>query len=413
MDFPICFAAWTKDDNLRFESTSGGLFSEFALSVLKYGGYVCGARYNDNNDVEHCIIQRDKDLREIRQSKYVQSSMNDVYSNVKKILEDNNRVLFCGTPCQVAGLKSYLNEDYASLFTIDFICKGVNSPKAYRSWINEIEKNEKKNAVNVWFKYKEGGWKTSPLRTKITFEDGTFKIFDQSKNLFMRGYLEQNLYTRESCGLCRFKGIPRQGDITLADFWGVDRKYDTDQGTSMVMINNARGMQLWNRISERIICYQADTDNIINGNPMLTESTAINPKANEFLTSLTDDNFSVSIRKCLKKKDGIIQKIKRHLGTSGHYDRIKCDPVIRNPEYNHNIDQGKKYKKKVPHLYSYKDDCMGCTACYAACPVNAIAMLEDEEGFVYPSIDAKECIRCNKCINVCPIKREDEYACAN
>ena len=167
---PDTYAVWSKNKDIRFNSTSGGAFSEFAKVILADGGVVAGARYNDDNLVEHAIVDDYAGVEELRQSKYLSSSVGDVYIHVKKALAEGRLVAFCGAPCQVAGLYSFLGKEYDNLFTMDFICRGMNSPKAFKSWLNEVEKQENSKATKVWFKYKDGGWKTSPKRARVDFE---------------------------------------------------------------------------------------------------------------------------------------------------------------------------------------------------------------------------------------------------
>ena len=127
---PTVIAAWSKNENTRLNSTSGGIFSELALEIYKQKGYVCGAIYNDEWLVEHYISSDSKDIDSLRSSKYLQSDINDTFIKIKELLEQDNKVLICGCPCQIAGLYNYLkNKEYKNLYTCDFICRGVNSPK--------------------------------------------------------------------------------------------------------------------------------------------------------------------------------------------------------------------------------------------------------------------------------------------
>lgn len=296
---PKTYAVWSRDEGLRFESTSGGAFSELANSFLEMGGVIVGAQYNDNNLVEHVIIQKKSDLYRIRQSKYIQSDINYIYSNIKKELK-LRKVLFCGAPCQVAGLYAYLNEDAENLTTIDFICRGVNSPKAYKAWLNELEVKKKKKVKRVWFKYKVGGWKTSPRRTRIDFEDDDYIVLEEDENLFMSGYLLKNLFMRPSCGNCDFKGIPRLADLTMADFWGIEEKYDDDKGTSMVLVNSNKGMQLFNTAMNKLFVSERNFNDIFAGNCYFTQSVQISKDSETFLHELSNTDFSKLIKKFLK-----------------------------------------------------------------------------------------------------------------
>ena len=141
---PAVYAAWSKDEETRFLSTSGGLFPELAKAVLNENGYIIGAVYDEKNDVVHTVIDSKDELWRLQQSKYVQSDSKDVFKQAEDLISQGRRVLFCGTPCQVSAMLSIFdNHRPENLYTVDFICRGVNSPKAFRSWISEIEKKEK------------------------------------------------------------------------------------------------------------------------------------------------------------------------------------------------------------------------------------------------------------------------------
>ncbi len=314
---PITYAAWSKDSDIRFCSTSGGVFSELAFAVLHRSGEVAGAQYRADNLVEHIIIKSEKELYKIRQSKYIQSHPNGIYLAVKKSLVEGKPVLFCGAPCQVAALYAYLGKEYDNLTTVDFICRGMNSPKAYSCWLKEIERMENSRVTRVWFKYKEGGWKSSPRRTRLDFEDGHSVIKSGTDNLFMNGYLTSNLYIRPSCGHCSFKGVPRQGDLTIADFWGIEESLDDDKGTSLVLINSDKGVELFNSANRSLIYQKREFDEIFEGNVCFTDSVSVPVKSYDFLCSLDTMPFSIALKKYssipLHKK--ILKKIKRIMGS--------------------------------------------------------------------------------------------------
>ncbi len=294
---PDTYAVWSKDQNVRYCSTSGGAFTEFAKAILADGGLVAGARYNDENMVEHDLVDDYEGIEKLRQSKYLSSSMGDIYKKVKSELSAGKLVAFCGSPCQVAGLYTFLGKEYDNLFTMDFICRGMNSPKAFRAWLSEIEQQEGSKVTKVWFKYKEGGWKTSPKRTRLDFENGKIKVYEGEENLYMYGYLTSNLYIRPSCGNCRFKGVPRKSDVTFADFWGINKELDDDKGTSMILINSEKGQMYFNRIFENFNAYKKDFNSIFDGNPMFTTSAKVPENGHDFLTNLDVLSFSENLKK--------------------------------------------------------------------------------------------------------------------
>lgn len=294
---PATYAVWSKNANSRFQSTSGGAFTELAKVILQQGGSIVGAAYTSDNMVNHIMVNDSDDLDKLKQSKYLQSEIGMIFRKVKNELEEGRCVAFCGSPCQVAGLYAYLEKPYENLYTIDFICRGMNSPKAYRSWLDEVEQRQGSKAVKVWFKYKIGGWKKSPRCTRVDFEDGTHIVQNQENNIFMVGYLGQNLYIRPSCGDCRFKGIPRQSDITLADFWGLDAAIDDDQGASMMLINSKKGASLFEQARECLIIYQREFKEIFAGNTCFDSSVKINTESKNFLLALDKMPFSKAIKK--------------------------------------------------------------------------------------------------------------------
>lgn len=290
------YAGWSKNNRIRFESTSGGIVSEVAQMILREGGCVVGAIYGDNNYIQHAIAETDVQLDKLRQSKYAQSDLTDIFSNVKHRLK-SQKVLFCGAPCQIAGLKSYLGKEHENLYTIDFICRGVNSPKAYNAWLRELEQKHKAKIKRVWFKYKEDGWKKSPKCTRIEYENGDTEVLKAENNAFMSGYLGPNLYIRPSCGDCKFKGANRFGDITVGDFWGIEPSYDNDQGTSLVLINSEKGEMLIELAKEHLILHERSLREIIKGNVCFEGSVKIHPKSEEFLQCLDENNFTKLVKR--------------------------------------------------------------------------------------------------------------------
>ena len=187
--FYKCYAVKSKSDEIRFASTSGGFFTEIATEILDNEGIVYGVGYSDSMDVLHLHVDNAVELRILQKSKYVQSDMRNVYKDIKKNADSGRLVLFVGCPCQVAAIYSFLGRKYANLYTVEFICMGVNSPLAYRAWIRELESNSRAKVSNIIFKYKRSGWRQSPFLTKVEFNNGHHVVLDESSNSFMRGYL--------------------------------------------------------------------------------------------------------------------------------------------------------------------------------------------------------------------------------
>ena len=300
-EHPKVYAAWSLDQETRYNSTSGGVFSEFARYILSQNGLIVGAVYNKDNMVNHSIIGDENGLKRARQSKYLESEIGKIFIDIKKELNKGLKVGFCGSPCQVSGLLKYLKKSYDNLYTFDFICRGANSPKAYSKWLEYLEKKYKSRVKKVWFKNKEKGW--NKFSTRIDFENGRIYRKDRYHDLYMRGYLEKNLYIRPSCARCNFKGLPRESDITLADFWGIEKSLDCDMGTSMIIVNNEKGMSLINKISSNIYYTERNLAEALKGNSMLDKSVWISKFSHKFLESLDFYRFDKAFKAIVKEID--------------------------------------------------------------------------------------------------------------
>lgn len=312
MDSPKVYAAWTKDDALRFSSTSGAAFTELSRAVLSRSGVIFGAAYEDGCVVCHTDASTELDLAKLRQSKYVQSRMGKAFRAVKRNLESGKEVLFCGAPCQIAGLRAYLGKEYKGLYLVDFVCQGVNSPKAFASWIKGLENLKGEKVSRVWFKYKVGGWKTSPKRTRIDFENGDYMVQDGDDNHYMCGYLDTCLYLRPSCSSCEFKGFPRQGDLTVADFWGLDQAFDDDKGASLVMVSTIKGERLFMEAKRNMMVFERRFEEIFTGNKRIYSSASVGKNSEAFLRALDQMDFESAYKRFGKLP--ILKRIRRKAG---------------------------------------------------------------------------------------------------
>ncbi len=270
---PKVYAAYSNDQEVRIDSTSGGIHSTLAKEVYNQGGYVGGAIYNKDFTVSHKISNDKTLLPEIRSSKYIQSSMSGQYKEIKKLLEKGETVFFCATPCQIQALYKFLKKDYDNLITADFICKGVNSPKVFLSYLKMLERKYNSKITKVKFKAKEWGWHNFSLR--VNFEDGKEYCKDRNHDLFFIGYLQYGNFSRPSCYNCKFKGFPQKADITLGDFWGIEKidpSMDNDKGTSTVMINSHKGEELFNLARKNIVYREFSINDVLKGNDAMNKS---------------------------------------------------------------------------------------------------------------------------------------------
>ena len=269
----VCYAAEHKNLEVVFDSTSGGVFSALADSVYRSEGYVGGAIFNEDFSVRQYISNDKSDLVKLRSSKYLQSNAEGFYCKVRDLVKSGEKVLACGTPCQMAALRAFLKKDYENLLIADFICLGVNSPKVWRKYLDSFEERYGHKVVYCKAKSKEYGWRN--LTQKVILDNGKEYFETKSQSKYTQGYLKTRAYCRPSCYTCKFKGYPRIADITLADFWGIekiDKSMEKDLGTSLVMINSKKGETFFERIKSHINYIQLPFESSIKENPALITS---------------------------------------------------------------------------------------------------------------------------------------------
>lgn len=299
---PDVYAVWSKNEDVRITSTSGGAFWEIAHSFLSDGGYVVGSRYGkDWKSAEHIIAKNTNELLEIKGSKYFQSDTNGIYKEVKNALDNKKKVLFCGTPCQIAAIKSFLGKEYDNLFCMDFICRSINSPKAFRAYIEELENLYGSKVKEVHLKNKKYGWQS--LASQVKFENGIESIKDKDQDWWVKGFIYNDLYTRESCYHCQYKVLPRlNADISIGDFWGI--KYQSAdnmfKGISVMLLNTEKGRHLFETYKDSFEYQEHSLEEVLEGNPALLKNPIKTDKQDKFFELLKDHSFSYAVSQCIK-----------------------------------------------------------------------------------------------------------------
>jgi coenzyme F420-reducing hydrogenase beta subunit len=287
---PVAYACKNKDEIIRKQSSSGGIFSLMAEKVLEDNGVVFGAGYNTDFDVEHSWIDNIEGLSRLRGSKYVQSNIGNAYQEAKRFLIKGRQVLFSGTPCQIAGLKAFLGKDYKLLICVDIVCHGVPSPKVWQLYKQHMEKVFKAESMKINFRSKVSGWRLFSML--FVFNNGTEYSKTLTEDIFMQGFLK-NLYLRPSCYACRFKTLNRLSDITLADFWGIEGmlpQMDDDLGTSFVLVHSQKGQEMFSTMAKRMDYEQVDVEKAIAKNSAAIKSVVLNPKRKKFFIELPGTN---------------------------------------------------------------------------------------------------------------------------
>lgn len=272
-----------KDENIRKNSSSGGVFYLLAKYVISEKGVVFGAKFDENFEVCHGYAEDMDGIRSFMQSKYVQSHIGTAYRDAKAFLDEGRLVLFSGTPCQVSALKSFLSKDYPNLLTVDFICHGVPSRRVWREYINELSCGRKIRSIN--FRDKTEGWRVFSL--KAEFEDSSVYRKNLDEDIFVKGFL-QNLYLRPSCYECRHRGFDRPADVTLADFWGVQNvmpELFDDKGTSILVIRNELVEKILDGNSENLTVKELSEEIVRKTNTAIEKSCTPHPRRGEFFAT--------------------------------------------------------------------------------------------------------------------------------
>lgn len=306
-----CYAIKTNEESIRKQSSSGGIFSVFAEKILENNGIVFGAAFDESFVVKHIGISTINDLDLLRRSKYVQSNLNNSFSVVKQHLDDGKTVLFTGTPCQIEGLLSYLRKPYDNLITMDFVCHGVPAPNVWEYYKAYIQKQYKSPITDINFRDKSLGWKNYSVR--FTFENGSIYCNTFKNDPYMKAFLA-NMDLRESCYDCKFKSTMHKSDITVADYWGIDKikpELDDDKGLSLLLVNTEKGNTLLENVKNKLTLTKTDVEEEFPYNPCIIKPAYVHNFRQYFLCSYNKCDFEKLVNNCLNPS--YITRLKRKL----------------------------------------------------------------------------------------------------
>lgn len=336
------YAAKNKDESIRMQSSSGGIFTLLAEKVIQEGGVVFGAAFDVNWEVMHTYAETMEGLVDFRGSKYMQSRIGTAYQDAEYFLKQGRKVLFSGSPCQIKGLKLFLRKNYDNLIAVDFICHGVPSPKVWREYLKEtIARKSGKNSVlsypipckigidTVDFRSKSTGWKkySFALTLSETSVEGVkntvllSSVF--SENPFMRAFLA-DLILRPSCYSCPSKSGRSGSDLTIADYWAIPQvapEFDDDKGVSLVLVQTEKGKSFYQSLKEKTTFIVTSYQEAQGANGGFKEKTPMHPKRSRFFTEFAQSDDIIGLidrtlriplyRKLLKKvKNGIKKMLK-------------------------------------------------------------------------------------------------------
>ena len=305
-------------DQVRFSSRSGAAFVAFSDIILNQGGSVYGAAMQDDFSVSHIRAVNKKQRDKMKKAKYVQSKMGQTYMQVGKDLQKEKMVLFSGTPCQVAGLHAYLDEMKickSKLYCCDLVCHGVPSPAIWKDYLQYIQNKYGKKIIEANFRDKEFGWDS---------HCESFVLQNQKKKIVSKDYTDlfyQHIMFRPSCHNCPFANVRRPGDLTLADFWGIeknDASFDDNRGVSLVLVSTKKGKELFDKAKNDLNFFECKIENCIQ--PTLVKPSDVSPRRDAFWKDYLEMDFELFLKKytepltMLLKMKRTLKKVMYRLG---------------------------------------------------------------------------------------------------
>lgn len=310
---PETFAGQHKDDQIRLASTSGGLLTALAEAAYAENGAVGGVAFTEEFLAEYLVSANPYDLEKLRTSKYFQADSTKMFSQIKKYLAEDKMVVVCGTPCQMAALKLYFKNNLDKLILVEVICAGINSPKAFQAHLQSLEKKYGSKVKSFRAKSKINGWRN--LACKIDFENGKTYLANGVDDNFTRGFIGAHAFMRPSCFECRYKGFPRAADITIGDFWGIEKTHNTlddNKGTSVILLNTEKGKAFFEKVKQFVNIEFHSLSEAVTGNRAILKNP---PKTNIDRTAMFDmmdkADFEEVAKKYFPKKNRIIAKLKK------------------------------------------------------------------------------------------------------
>lgn len=323
-----------KNKDILRDSTSGGFFSVISEYAIQNHGVVFGASFDDKMELRHTYAESYAECHPFRGSKYVQSQIKDSYQKAKDFLHQGRLVVFSGTPCQIAGLKSYLRKDYENLITVDLVCHGVPSPLLLKKYLEYHSKEKNSPIIGYLSRDKYYGYSYSTA--SIFFKDKNISYHKGKESDIMLGLYFKNICSRPSCYQCHYKTIHRISDFTIFDCWDApsSSKEFSDQGATNIFIHTEKGNALFQKIKNHFIYKTEDIQKIIlRDGIMIKNSVPQNPYRDAFFRDLNILNFDQIKKKYLPQSliKRILATIKPTLYQIGIFDiYLKIKRLMQN-----------------------------------------------------------------------------------
>ena len=313
-----CFAMYAKDEKIRSTSTSGGAATVFSQYIIEEkNGAVYGASFDTNMKLKHQRVTTIENLKKIQGSKYVQSYIEDCMKKIKEDLKANLTVLFIGTPCQIAGLKNFLQKEYENLYTIDLICHGVPSQKFLKDEIDNLKINKKYN--NILFRGQDG------FKLKLVNNEKIIQAIKMEDSKYFNGFMKA-LFYRESCYNCLYARPERVSDITIGDFWGLSPESsmyaNREDGVSVILPCTDKGLELINQAKDKMIVEERLVEEAIRGNSQLSQPSKKHYRVDKFRKYYFKMGFQAAYNKTMRYE--IMKKqIKKNKFIYSIYNKMK------------------------------------------------------------------------------------------
>lgn len=315
------WATRNADSDVRRQSSSGGVFTALAETVIRDGGAVCAAVYKEDWTVAHAIAFTVEELAAMRGAKYAQSHAGHLFAQLKTLLTAGKAVMFVGTPCQCAGLKAYLGREYENLLLVDMICHGVPAPIVWESYVNQRRHLDANGSqvTSINLRDKSTGWSNYAYSVRFQYADGSVYSVPQGQDPYMRGFVS-DLYLRPSCSNCSFKGISRCSDLTLGDCWGIwnsNPNFDDNRGTSLLLVHTPKGQQIWDELCDNFAFAPFAVEDVMKYNPSAVSSSAAHAQREEFFKRLSEgqevDVLIMDVLSPKVPKQSFIKRVLRRL----------------------------------------------------------------------------------------------------
>ncbi|MCG2759822.1 MAG: Coenzyme F420 hydrogenase/dehydrogenase, beta subunit C-terminal domain [Candidatus Delongbacteria bacterium] len=297
-NFKEAYLAWCLNDEKRINSTSGGVFRVFSEASLEENRLVVGAGFDEIFNLKHTIAENPDECKIFYGSKYLQSDMRGIYKAVQEKLQNGNSVMFSGLPCQIDAIKRFLPNDLnTKLITCELLCHGVPSPGIFSDYVKYLENKFNRKLIHYNFRSKINGW--NKMSVELTFAGKKKKSY-KAKYCPYHTWFGLHISLRESCYYCKYRSRNRNADITIGDFWGIEKlisNVDVSKGVSLIYTNNEKGKDFLEKCSDKLFLKEIDVEKSLVGRKIVLNNFELPVLRKDFM----EDYKNIPMKKLIKK----------------------------------------------------------------------------------------------------------------